>query len=130
MRAFVFCLALLAPVSAHAAADVKAEPQTAAGAAATAAVAPAGAGAGAVAPAAAAATSAGLSLDTPIGEIAAAPAGKAVLDQQLPGLLTHPAYETFKAFSLKALQPYSNGLITDELLAAVEAGLKAITPAG
>ena len=123
MRAFVFCLALLAPVSAHAAADVKAEPQTAtATATATAA--------GAVAPAAAAATSAGLSLDTPIGEIAAAPAGKAVLDQQLPGLLTHPAYETFKAFSLKALQPYSNGLITDERLAAVEAGLKALNPAG
>ena len=119
MRAFVFCLALLAPVSAHAAADVKAEPQTATATAT-----------GAVAPAAAAATSAGLSLDTPIGEIAAAPAGKAVLDTQLPGLLTHPAYETFKAFSLKALQPYSNGLITDERLAAVEAGLKAITPAG
>ncbi len=115
MRAFVFCLALLAPVSAHAAAENKAEPQTAAAA---------------VAPAAAAATSAGLSLDTPIAEIAAAPAGKAVLDTQLPGLLTHPAYETFKAFSLKALQPYSNGLITDERLAAVEAGLKAITPAG
>ncbi len=115
MRAFVFCLALLAPVSAHAAAENKAEPQTAAAAAA---------------PAAAAATSAGLSLDTPIAEIAAAPAGKAVLDTQLPGLLTHPAYETFKAFSLKALQPYSNGLITDERLAAVEAGLKAITPAG
>ncbi len=115
MRAFVFCLALLAPVSAHAAAENKAEPQTAAAAAA---------------PAAAAATSAGLSLDTPIAEIAAAPAGKAVLETQLPGLLTHPAYETFKAFSLKALQPYSNGLITDERLAAVEAGLKAITPAG
>ena len=114
MRAFTFCLALLAPVSAHAAAENKAEPQTAA---ATAAVAPA-------------VTAAVLSLDTPIAEIAAAPAGKAVLDTQLPGLLAHPAYETFKAFSLKALQPYSNGLITDERLAAVEAGLKAITPAG
>ena len=108
MRAFVFCLALLAPVSAHA--DVKAEPQTA--------------------PVAAAATAASLNLDTPIAGIAAAPAGKAVLDQQLPGLLTHPAYETFKALSLKALQPYSNGLITDERLAAVEAGLKALNPAG
>lgn len=118
MRAFVFCLALLAPVSAHAAAENKAEPQTAT---ATAAVAPA---------VTAASPSLGLNLDTPIAEIAAAPAGKAVLDTQLPGLLTHPAYETFKAFSLKALQPYSNGLITDERLAAVEAGLKAITPAG
>ena len=108
MRAFVFCLALLAPVSAHA--DAKAEPQTA--------------------PAAAAATAAGLNIDTPIAEIAAAPAGKAVLDQQLPGLLTHPAYETFKAFSLKALQSYSNGLITDERLTAVETELKALNPAG
>ncbi len=120
MRAFVFCLALLAPVSAHAAADAKAEPQAAAVAAAAA---PAVA-------ASAASPSLGLNLDTPIGEIAAAPAGKAVLDQQLPGLLTHPAFETFKAFSLKALQPYSNGLITDERLAAVEAGLKALNPAG
>ena len=90
MRAFVFCLALLAPVAAHAADDAKVEPQAA----------------------------------------AAAPAGKAVLDKELPGLLTHPAYDTFKAFSLKALQPYSNGLITDERLAAVEAELKAINPAG
>ncbi len=112
MRAFVVCLALLAPVSAHAAADAKAEPQTAS------------------APAAATAASPSLSLDTPIGVIAAAPAGKAVLDQHLPGLLTHPAYESFKAFSLKALQPYSNGLITDERLAAVEAALKALNPAG
>ena len=111
MRAFVFCLALLAPVAAHAADDAKVEPQAAA-----------------AAPAAAAAAS--LNLDTPIAEIAAAPAGKAVLDKELPGLLTHPAYDTFKAFSLKALQPYSNGLITDERLAAVEAELKAINPAG
>lgn len=111
MRAFVVCLALLAPVSAYAESDAKAEPQT-------------------VPVAAAPAAAASLSLDTPIAEIAAAPAGKAVLDQQLPGLLTHPAYETFKAFSLKALQPYSNGLITDERLAAVDAGLKAIAPAG
>ena len=110
MRAFVFCFALLAPIAAHAAADAKAEPQTA--------------------PAAAAATAASLNIDTPIAEIAAAPAGKAVLDQQLPGLLTHPAYETFKAFSLKALQSYSNGLITDERLTAVETELKALNPAG
>ena len=110
MRAVVVSLALLVPVAAYAATEPQAEP--------------------APASAAPAATPASLSLDTPIAEIAAAPAGKAVLDKQLPGLLTHPAYETFKAISLKALQPFSNGLITDERLAAVEAGLKAITPAG
>ena len=110
MRAFVYCLALLVPVSAIAATE--AAPQAA------------------TAPVAAVATAASLNLDTPIADIAAAPAGKAVLDQQLPGLLSHPAYESFKAFSLKALQPYSNGLITDERLAAVETGLKALTPAG
>ncbi len=110
MRAVVVSLALLVPVAAYAATEPQAEP--------------------APAPAAPAATPASLSLDTPIAEIAAAPAGKAVLDKQLPGLLTHPAYETFKAISLKALQPFSNGLITDERLAAVETELKALNPAG
>ena len=116
MRAFVFCLALLAPASAHAA-DAVAAPETAT--VTTAAT-----------PAASSATAAGLTLDTPIADIAAAPAGKAVLDKQLPGLLAHPAYEAFKGFSLKALQPYSNGLITDERLAAVDTDLKAIAPEG
>ena len=75
---------------------------------------------------AAPAVAAKMSADTPIETVAASPAGKAVLDAQLPSLMAHPMYDAFKAMSLKQLQPYSSGAITDEKLAAVDAALKAI----
>ncbi len=65
-------------------------------------------------------------LDTPIQSLVADPAAKAVLDRELPGLTTHDRYEQFKGLSLKALKPFSGGLISDERLQAVEAGLKAL----
>jgi hypothetical protein len=77
------------------------------------------------APAAAPAAT-GLSLDTPIEQIAAVPAGKAVLDKDIPGLLTHPAYDQFKGMSLKEVQPMSQGAITDDMLAKTGADLTAL----
>lgn len=74
------------------------------------------------APAAAAA----LSIDTPIEAILAVPAGKAVLEKEMPTLLTHAMFDSFKSMSLKQLQPYSQGAITDDELARVDAALKAI----
>ncbi len=71
-------------------------------------------------------TAPGLSLDTPIEQIAAAPAGKAVLDKDVPGLLTHPAYDQFKAMSLKEVQPMSQGAITDDMMAKTGADLAAL----
>ncbi|MGC1300974.1 MAG: hypothetical protein WA840_01260 [Caulobacteraceae bacterium] len=68
----------------------------------------------------------GLSLDTPIEQIAADPAGKAVLDADLPGLTTHPSYEDFKAMSLKEVQPMSEGVLTDAMLAKTGADLSAL----
>ena len=68
----------------------------------------------------------GISIDTPIEQILANPAGKAVLDTEFPGLAAHPAYEQFKAMSLKQLQPYSNGVITDEKLTKATADLAAV----
>ncbi len=65
-------------------------------------------------------------LDTPIQALAADQGARAVLDRELPGLTTHESYEQFKAMSLKALKPLAAGLITDERLAAVEAGLRAL----
>ncbi|MFC5373519.1 hypothetical protein ACFPIF_13185 [Brevundimonas faecalis] len=65
-------------------------------------------------------------LDTPIQRLVADPAAKAVLDRELPGLTTHERYEQFKGISLKTLQPFSGGLISDERMRAVEAGLKAL----
>jgi hypothetical protein len=41
-------------------------------------------------------------------------------------LAAHPAYEQFKSLSLKAVAPFSQGLITDEMLAKIEADLATI----
>ena len=59
----------------------------------------------------------------PTETIAADPAGKAVLDKDMPGLTTHEAYDSFKSMSLKAVQPMSNGAISDAALAKVAADL-------
>ncbi|APR54976.1 hypothetical protein BRX40_10980 [Sphingomonas koreensis] len=65
-------------------------------------------------------------LDTPIGELLANDAAKAVLDKELPGLTQLPQLEMIKGLGLKQLQPYSDGKLTDELLAKTEASLAAI----
>ena len=77
------------------------------------------------APAVAAAISA-FSIDSPIEQLVANPATKTVLDTDFPGLTAHPAYEQFKAMSLKQLQPFSNGVITDDLLVKAGTDLAAI----
>lgn len=61
--------------------------------------------------------------DTPIETILADPAGKAVIAKDMPDLQTHPAFEQIKAMSLRQVQPYSSGAITDALIAKVEADL-------
>ncbi|QNQ08060.1 hypothetical protein [Sphingomonas alpina] len=101
----VLALAAAAPVAA----------QTAPAAAPTTPAAPA---------AAAAATK--FNLDTPIETIAADPAGKAVLDTDLPGVTTHAMYDSFKGMSLNQLQPMSGGAIPPEALVKVGADLAAI----
>ena len=63
--------------------------------------------------------------DTPIEAIAATPAGKAAIEKNIPELLPHPAYDQFKAMSLRQLEPLSGGIITDAKIAAIEAALKA-----
>lgn len=63
---------------------------------------------------------------SPIETLAADPAARVLVAKHLPGLLEHPAYDTFKATSLKALQPFSQGHITDETLHALQADLDAL----
>jgi len=48
-------------------------------------------------------------LQTPVEIIAANPAAAAVLNRDLPGLLTNPSYEIFKTMSLKQMQEASGG---------------------
>jgi hypothetical protein len=78
------------------------------------------------APAAAPADAAKFNLDTPIETMAADEKAKAVLMADLPDLLPHPSYEMFKGMSLRQVQPYSQGALTDDLLAKVQADLAAI----
>ena len=68
----------------------------------------------------------GLSINMPIGAVAADPAGKAVLQHDLPGLLERPEYAMFKTMSLKALAPLSNGKITAAKLAQVQRDLAGV----
>ena len=80
----------------------------------------------AAAPATAPAAAAKFNLDTPIEVLAADEKAKAVLMADLPDLLPHPSYEQFKGMSLRQVQPYSQGALTDELMAKVETDLATI----
>jgi len=84
---------------------------------ATTAATPAFADAHSEAPAAA------LTINSPIATLMANDAAKAVVLANLPGIDQHPSYEDFKGMSLVALQPWSQGEITDEIIAAITAGL-------
>jgi hypothetical protein len=95
-------------------------------AAALAFLAPAAFAQTAPAPAPAAPAAAKFNLDTPIEGLVADPRAKAVLDADLPGIATHPSYDMFKGMSLRAVQPMSNGKLTDEMLKKVETDLAAI----
>ncbi len=75
------------------------------------------------------ASTAALTLDSSIEALMADPAARAVVLASLPDIASSPGYDRFKVVSLRKLQPHSGGLITDEHLAAIEAGLKAL-PAG
>ncbi|WP_235525184.1 MULTISPECIES: hypothetical protein [unclassified Sphingomonas] len=72
---------------------------------------------------AAAPAAASLTIDSTIESIAANPQGKAILDAQFPGMMAHESYPMFKGMSLKQVQPYSGGRITDEQVAKVAAEL-------
>ena len=51
---------------------------------------------------------------------------KAVLVKHIGPIDQHPAYDQFKAMSLRDVAPYSQGMITDEKLAQIDADLAAI----
>lgn len=66
-------------------------------------------------------------LDTPIEELVADEKAKAVLTAGIGiDLSEHPAYEQFKGMSLRQVQPFSEGKITDEMLKKIETDLAAI----
>ena len=82
-------------------------------------------GGAAPAPASAQASN-GYTLDTPIERIAADPAGAAVLNKDIPGLLTNSKYQMFKSMNLKTLASLSGGKLDDETLAQTKTDLAAL----
>ncbi|MCA0366595.1 MAG: hypothetical protein LCH57_00820 [Proteobacteria bacterium] len=68
-------------------------------------------------------------IDSTIEALVADPATKAVLDKHLPGIDRHPAYAQFKGMTLRQVAPFSQGHITDEKIAAIDADLKALPAA-
>jgi hypothetical protein len=73
---------------------------------------------------------AALSLDTPVEQIAADPRGKAILNDDVPGLLGNPDYFMFETMSLSEIAALSGGRITKAELDAVKADLSHLSTAG
>jgi len=74
------------------------------------------------------APAAAFTIDTPIETLMTDERAKAVVTANFNGqdLTQHPAYEQFKSLSLKALAPFSQGLITEEMLTKIAAELAEI----
>jgi len=66
------------------------------------------------------------SRNTPVEKLAADPAAVAVLNKDLPGLLTAPEFAIFKSMSLKQLQQASGGDLSEVDVAKAEADLQAL----
>ena len=63
---------------------------------------------------------------TPLETLEADPAAKALVIKHIGPIFDHSAYAMIKTMSLKAIQPYSQGAITDEKLAALQVELAAL----
>ena len=66
--------------------------------------------------------------DTPIEKLVADEKAKAVLAKHMGGqdVSAHPMYDQFKAMSLKAIAPFSQGMITNEMLTKINTDLAEI----
>lgn len=72
------------------------------------------------------AANASYSQDTPIETLASDPAAAAILNKDLPGLLTDAQYPIFKRMSLKAIQQASGGDLSAEDVSKAVADLQAL----
>ena len=61
-----------------------------------------------------------------INDLLANPATKAVVDKDLPGLTADPRLEQAMSMTLTDIEPYSEGKITDAVLAKVQSDFDAL----
>jgi hypothetical protein len=66
---------------------------------------------------------------TDIGTLLDTPATRAVLDKHMPQLAAHPQIEMARPMTLKQVQQFASDMITDDLLAKVDADLATIAKA-
>lgn len=66
---------------------------------------------------------------TKIADLLANPAAKAAIDAVVPGFSAHPQIGMAGQFTLKALQPMTQGQLTDAHLEAIEKALAALPAA-
>ncbi|WP_298213866.1 hypothetical protein [Acidocella sp.] len=69
-----------------------------------------------------------LSVHTPINKIAANPGGKAVLDRDVPGVMSNPHYDLFSSMSLSQLATLSGGRLNQAKLKQVDQDLAELSP--
>jgi len=67
-----------------------------------------------------------VTINSTLKELLADPKAKAVLEKHFPGFSNNPQLQMAMGMTLKQIQPFSRGVITDEKLKAVEADLKKI----
>ena len=67
---------------------------------------------------------------TPIGVLLDDPEAKAVLEKYAPEIVNSSRIEMMRGTTLKGIQGYSSGLLTDEKLAQIDAELEDIQPVG
>jgi hypothetical protein len=63
---------------------------------------------------------------TTIGDILDNADAKAVVEKHLPGFSSHPQIDMARSFTLKAVQGFQPELITDEILAKIDADFAAM----
>lgn len=81
------------------------------------------------APAAPAATPAYTTAATPIGDLLDNPATKAVLVKDVPALVSNPQIDMARGMTLKQVQTYAGDVLSDEVLAKIDADLARVPAA-
>ena len=77
-------------------------------------------------PAAPAPATARPTIASPIKDLIANAQTRAVLEKHLPGVSQHPALPQFQDMTLAQVAPVSGGVVTPQVIAAIDADLKAL----
>ena len=67
-----------------------------------------------------------MSIESKLGDLLENAAAKDILEKHMPGISTHPQIGMGRGFALSMVAKFSGGLITDDMLAKVDADLKAL----